>query len=278
MPNNTHSKRTSDVDLPAGNEIMHISNAEEKRVLLPDNEHVHYPVFDTIIRIFNHWNLDPYIFTTPDLKAEEILDTGRKQIEQLTDILLVEKQTGEEIALLDDAYSYLSEDDEPEKSDYIFVFGSKTPLRAEKAVELFKTGLAPKMILSGRGPFYGDENEMTEAEKYAAIALRSGIPEEDIIIEDASITTPDNVRRTLNMLDAKHIPYNSFIVVNSPYTQRRGWCSWRKHLPKNIPIYRVNSETGPNFTRDAWYKNSDGLKVVLGEFVGLRNTIAFNDA
>lgn len=274
---NPHSQRTSDIDLPAGDEIMHISDAEEKRVLLPEKKEVHYPVFSTIISIYEHFGLDPDIFISPNLTPQHILDTGRMHVEKLTKIILNIKLSQKEIHLLQNAYEYLSEEDVPEISEYIFVFGAKTPFRPQKAVELYNRGLASKIIFSGKGPFYSNNVE-TEATQYADIALEAGIPNHALIIEDASITIPDNVRRTLNMMDRLQMPCSSFILVNSPYTQRRGWCSWKKHLPDSVKVHRVNCETGDQFKPTTWYTTEVGLKVILGEFPGLRNTMAFNDA
>lgn len=257
---------------------MHISDAEEKRSLSRDRQVIHFPSFETIKRIYDYYGLDTEIFDTPDLPAQYILDTGGHQIDSLVKTILGKELSNEEIELFKEAYAYLAEEDGPEPSDYIYVFGAKTPLRIEKAIELYKKGFAPKIIVSGRGPFYREEDASTEAERYAELALKAGIPREAVIIEKESITIPDNVRRTLNMMDAQEMPYASFIIVNSPYVQRRGWCVWKKHTSDNVVIYRVNSETGEKFAPDAWYKNEDGLRVVLGEFIKLRNTIAFNDA
>ncbi len=276
---NPHTSRQSHVELPAGDEIMHISDAEDTRIMPPERQNVHYPNFGYIKRIYDYFDIDTAIYNTPDLTAEHILDSGGATTDQLVAKLLVlEVLPAELVELLQQAYEYLAEEDQPQPSDYIYVFGAKTPLRAQKAIELYRQHLAPKIIFSGKGPFYGKSEDETEAAKYAAIAEGAGVPTDAMIIEDASITIPDNVRRTLNMMDDQGMSYNSFIIVNSPYTQRRGWCVWKKHTPDSVDIYRVNCPTGPNFAPDIWYKNEDGLKVVLGEFVKLRNTVAFNDA
>lgn len=275
---NPFSKRTSHIELPKGNEIMHISSAEEKRALLPGREQIHFPDFESIKRVYKAFGLGTEIFEISDMTAETILDQGSKQLDELVKMILKKDLRPEEIKLLDDLYTYLAEEDHPQPSDYIYVFGAITPLRAEKAVELYKKGLAPRIILSGRGPFYGDISKPTEAERYAEIILKAGIPDKALIIEKDSITIPDNVRRTLNIMDLKQMPYNSFIIVNSPYAQRRGWCVWKKRTSESITIYRVNSDTNEKFAAGTWYKNEEGLRVVLGEFIKLRNTIAFNDA
>lgn len=284
LPSNSHSSdhpqtnRTSHTQLPAGDEIMHISNAEEKRELLAERQNVHFVDFSSIKVVYEKFGMDTAIFDTPDLTPQFILDTGNSLTNQLVTTLLQKELSNQEVQLLKDCYSYLSEQDEPQASDYIYVFGAKTPLRIEKAIELYQQGLAPKIIVSGRGPFYGNKQTTTEAGIYSAIAQAAGVPRSAIIVEDASITIPDNVRRTLNMMDANSMPYSSFILVNSPYTQRRGWCVWKKHTPEAVKLYRTNCAAGVKFDSDNWYQNEDGLKVVLGEFVKLRNTIAFNDA
>lgn len=257
---------------------MHISNAEEKRELLEERKGVHFVDFSTIKAVYEKFGMDTALFDTPDLAPQYILDTGNNLTQQLTSILLQKELSKQEVQLLNDCYSYLSEQDEPRPSDYIYVFGAKTPLRIEKAIELYKKGLAPKIIVSGRGPFYDTKQTTTEAGIYSTIAQGAGVPRSAIIVEDASITIPDNVRRTLNMMDVASMPYSSFILVNSPYTQRRGWCVWKKHTPEAVKLYRTNCAVGVKFDSNNWYQNEDGLRVVLGEFVKLRNTIAFNDA
>ena len=278
IPQEPHTSRMSHLELPQGNEVMHISDAEEKRPLLSQKKAVHYVDFSSIRKIYEHYQCDSYIFKTSELGAPEILERGRQETERLVSVIASKIPSKTEIKLLKNAYSYLSEEDKPQPSDFIYVFGAKTPLRPAKAADLYRQKLAPKIILSGRGPFYGKVGDVAETERYAAITLEAGVPNSALIVEDASITIPDNVRRTLNMLDAQHIPYRSVIIVNSPYTQRRGWCVWKKHTPDSVAIYRVNAETSRKFDADHWYKNQDGLKLVLGEFVKLRNTVAFNDA
>lgn len=277
-PRLAYHQRTSHLQLPAGDEIMHISDAEEKRQLLPAKQFVHYPDFSTINMVYKHYGIDSAIFETPDLSPQYILDTGAEQVNSLSKTILKSSLSETEISILSAAYAYLSEEDPIKPADYIYVFGSKSTFRVQKAIELYLQDLAPKLILSGRSPFYGSTSAAPEAQLYAATAIHAGVPESKIIIEDASITLPDNVRRTLNLLDSQKLPYHSFIIVNSPYTQRRGWCSWKKHTTDDVQIYRVNSLAAPRFDRDNWYNNLDGLRVVLNEFVKLRNTIAFNDA
>jgi hypothetical protein len=74
------------------------------------------------------------------------------------------------------------------------------------------------------------------------------------------------------------IGYQSIILVNSSYTQRRGWAIIKKHLPDSVRLYRVNSGTGEQYTRENWYKQENTLRVVLNEFIKMRASVVYNTA
>ena len=127
------SRRTSHAQLPAGNEIMHISAAEEKRALLPERVDIHFPDFSGILEVYSHYNLDPSIFTQENLTADYILDTGAKQVEELVGVIMKKDLSRPELSLLKNLYSYLSEADKAREADNIFVFGAKTPITHSKS-------------------------------------------------------------------------------------------------------------------------------------------------
>jgi uncharacterized SAM-binding protein YcdF (DUF218 family) len=172
----------------------------------------------------------------------------------------------------------LAEEDIPEKSDIIFVFGAKTPFRIEKAVELYHQGFGEKIVISGRGPHYEDAQSTTEAELYARIAMQNGVPLSALITEDQSITIPHNVVCALNLLETAGIVYSSLILVNSPYVQRRGYAHFRKYTPDTIKLLRVNSDTGDKYKRNTWYNNQVGIETILGEYIKAKVAVSLNTA
>jgi uncharacterized SAM-binding protein YcdF (DUF218 family) len=179
--------------------------------------------------------------------------------------------------LFDSAYEYLSEEDNLQASDFIFVFGAKTPLRAEKAAELYKKGLGENVVVSGGSPFYQPDEEVG-ADRYRRILVENGVPQGQIISENRSITMPDNVRSSLNLLDNYGINPRSMILVNSPYAQRRGWSIMKKYLPGSVSLYRVNSDVDQELSKDQWYKQEKSLRVVLNEFIKMRAGVVSNTA
>lgn len=274
-------KRDKFSQLPNSEELKTILEAEAKRGFPEGKEELHYFDFSPLIKLAEHFGVDTQIlvsiYSKDDIGNENLLEKGKGIIEQLKDKILNKELSPEDIEALNNVYDYLTEEDAPEKADLIFVFGAKTPLRIERAVELYKQEMSPKIVVSGRGPHYA-ENSTTEAETYAKIAIDNGVPEDSIVIEDNSITIPDNVRSSLNLLDEKGISYDSIILVNSPYTQRRGWAHFKKYVPDSIKLTRVNSDTGEQYKRDTWYKNPTGIDVIVGEFLKAKVAVSLNTA
>ncbi len=268
--------RTSHTQLPSNDEMMHIAAAEAQRPLAEGKTGVHYVNFDAIGALCAHMGVDTDLFLLDDKTSDTILTKGAALVDTLVPKLLSQPPRADTEKLLQDAYAYLAEEDVPQASDIIFVFGTHSLHRAEKAIELYKQGLAPVLLGSGRGPFYGSTDNETEAQRYSDAAKAAGVPETAIVMEEQSITLVDNIRRSLNLLNDRNQRFDSLIIVNSPFAQRRGWAMWRKYLDDNIKLYRVNCAPGSNSSAEQWFRNQDGLRIVLGEYVKLRNAVAFD--
>ena len=262
-------KRKDFTSLPVKGEINEILEKEAERGL-PEGRKGEYFFHFSIIKTFlNRFGLKDNFFDTELNDFEDISEAVENSKEIILEleskILSLKEYSEDDILLFNKVYEYLSEEEIPEKTDLIFVFGAKTPLRVEKAVELYNKGVSDKIVFSGRGPNYR-ETGISEAEKYRRIAVGSGVTEDSIVIEESSITIPDNVRSTLNLLDYNGVDFSSIVLVNSPYAQRRGYSHFKKYLPDSVKVYRVNCSTGENYQKDDWYKNPEGVKVVVSEF------------
>ena len=228
--------------------------------------------------LLRHLGLADELFTREVATIHEAVARGDALLVSIVSVLTGCKPDSRTRDLLDRCYDYLSEEDVPKPSDLIFVFGGKTPARPERAAQLYAKGLAPRMMMSGGNAIYAQHKDKTEAEIYRDIAIGSGVPVEAIIVESTSITVPDNVRVSLNLLDEMGIQVDSFTLVNSPYTQRRGWALFKKHVPDKVTLYRVNCDTKPEFSRDQWYQQENTMRVVLSEFMKMRASVVYNTA
>lgn len=67
-----------------------------------------------------------------------------------------------------------------------------------------------------------------EAEVFADVAMKLGVPEEVILIENKSTNTGENVIFSKRLLQEKGLDFNSFILVQKPYMERRTYATFKK--------------------------------------------------
>lgn len=119
------------------------------------------------------------------------------------------------------------------KADCIFVLGSHDTRVAEYAADLFLQGYAPYILFSGGfGKLTIDMFKKPEAEIFADIALKKGVPKEKILIENKSTNTGENVSLTKELLAEKGLDFQTFILVQKPYMERRTYATFKKVWPE----------------------------------------------
>lgn len=129
-------------------------------------------------------------------------------------------------------WNYHRLNDTIQKSDCILALGSHDLRVAERAAELYLQGWAPYIIMSGGlGNLTLGVWTEKEADQFAAIAVRKGVPEKDILIENQSTNTGENILFTQKILQQKNLEPQSFIVVQKPYMERRSYATFKKHWP-----------------------------------------------
>jgi uncharacterized SAM-binding protein YcdF (DUF218 family) len=110
-------------------------------------------------------------------------------------------------------------------ADCLFVLGSHDIRVADYAVELYQQGYSPYLLLSGgvvqRNPALGVFWDTTEAEYFARRAAAMGVPDEAILIENRSQNTGENIRYTRKLVESRGLDFESFIMVQKPYMERR---------------------------------------------------------
>jgi uncharacterized SAM-binding protein YcdF (DUF218 family) len=119
-----------------------------------------------------------------------------------------------------------------EKSDVILVLGSNDLRVAEYSAELYLQGWAPLIVFSGNaGALTRERFDRPEAELFAEIALRKGVPESAIMLEAESTNTGENVVFTRRLLESRGIDPESLILVQKPYMERRAYATFMNFWP-----------------------------------------------
>lgn len=172
--------------------------------------------------------------------------------------------TPEITALAKKLWDYHHTNQVPEKSDCILALGSHDLRVAERAAELYLDGFAPLLIMSGGlGNFTKDMWTEKEADKFAAIAIQKGVPENAILIENKSTNTGENILFTQKLLEEKGMYPQSFIVVQKPYMERRSYATFKKHWPDKSLIV-----TSPQISFKEYPTQEISMEKVINIMVG----------
>ena len=119
-----------------------------------------------------------------------------------------------------------------EKSDAILALGSNDLRVAEYAAELYLQGWAPLLICSGNvGALTRGRFGKPEAEMFAEIAVKRGVPREAILTEPESTNTGENVVFTRRLLERRGLDPESIILVQKPYMERRAFATFMNFWP-----------------------------------------------
>ena len=137
-----------------------------------------------------------------------------------------------------------------EKSDAILALGSHDMRVAERAARLFLDGWAPLLIFSGGlGNLTRGLWDQPEAERFAEVAVRMGVLQEKILIENRSTNTGENIRFTRELLEKRKLDPQKFLLVQKPYMERRTYATFKKVWPEKqivVTSPQISFEDYPN--------------------------------
>ena len=147
--------------------------------------------------------------------------------------------------------NFLIVNEVPQKSDIIIVLGGSLRDRVAYGAKLYQSGYADKVLLCG--------GYMKQQ------ALSLGIPESSILVEDQSMTTFENAKYSLKIVQAQG--YKSAAVVTHPYHTRRAGIIFAQFF-KGIDLTICPIPYDPAMTHN-WWKDSSPTRFVISEYLKL---------
>ena len=167
-------------------------------------------------------------------------------------------------------WDYLGMHQEPQKAGCIVGFGNFNTDIARRAAELYHQGYAPKILFTG-GLGRNTEGLLPEPEamRFANVAMECGVPAEDIILEDKSRNTKENIEFTRALLEELGIPHDHILGVHQPFMERRIVAAMGVYWPEqsfsvtspqvSIPEYLVRA-------REQGITENASVSVIVGDF------------
>jgi len=161
-------------------------------------------------------------------------------------------------------WDYQKLNEKLEKADCIFVLGCVDTRLAKRSSELYSDGWAPLILFSGNyGTFSSKDFDKPEAEIFANIALKQGIPRNKILIENKSTNTGENIQFSRELLRKKGYDIKKIIAVTTPFSERRVYVTFKKQWPEMNFIV-----TSPQISFDDYPDNQFSKEKMINTMTG----------
>ncbi|PGC32506.1 hypothetical protein COM11_04845 [Bacillus pseudomycoides] len=147
-------------------------------------------------------------------------------------------------------------------ADVILVPGANHPLLMERAVSLYKQGLAPYILPSGG---YKPHVGTTEWDFLRNIGIANGVPEEAILKEDQAQHTLENARLSLEVLQNTGIDPKKVIIVCKAGHSRRALLCYQAEFPKATEFFVSPVVDRYGITRENWFLSEIGISRIMNE-------------
>jgi uncharacterized SAM-binding protein YcdF (DUF218 family) len=140
--------------------------------------------------------------------------------------------------------------------------------RTRRGIELYRAGFVPKLLLTGGGLL---GRLRPEASRMVDIAREHGVPDRDVLVEDRSANTFQNVKYSLAVLESRRQleALSTIVLVSSEWHMRRVLLTAKKYFPTSVRFVCCPSVEGCN--RENWFKSETCRQVVLHEARILQN-------
>ncbi len=140
---------------------------------------------------------------------------------------------------------YENINDNGKRTIYGLVFGNSMLIneRVRTAVDAYRNNRIKKIIFSGgsNGISNQDNDTIPEAVKMKNLAIELGVNEEDILIDDTSNNSFENVENSFNLIGNENI--SSIAIITSEFHLKRCMAIIKKQFP-NLEIILIPSKDG----------------------------------
>lgn len=164
-------------------------------------------------------------------------------------------------------WDYMKLNQKLEPCDCIIGLGCMDLKVPEVVADLYYKGYADKVIFSGG---YGKKTKKVwqepEAEKFAQIAIKLGVPKEKIYIENQSTNTSENFQFVKQLIQKNKMPIKSCLIVGRPYVEKRSYAVLKKVMPEQKEIIvSENVSCEEYFNRYKGARKREEISVLVGD-------------
>lgn len=165
---------------------------------------------------------------------------------------------------------FLVVSDPPVRADLIYVLGGALDTRPLKAVQLFRSGYAPRIAVPAAESGMAEQLGIrpNNAVEVARLLQRLGVPDSAIVLlrqPGGSTSTLDDARILATYL--RRHQFRRVIAVTSEFHTRRSRWALRKMLA-DLPVdLRMAAADDPRYDVDDWWRHEAGMLDCITEFI-----------
>lgn len=134
-----------------------------------------------------------------------------------------------------------------------------------KAVELYVQGRSSTILMSGGKKTDHNSRSVSEASMMKTFAVDFGVPEKNILIEEESLSTKENMIYSSVLLD-NH--FKKILLVTTRFHMRRAYLMACRYFPDWIQIVPCPADD-TNTLRENWYRTEQGAERARNEVIKL---------
>lgn len=155
------------------------------------------------------------------------------------------------------------------RADLIVALGGDARcLREKRAAELFREGLAPRVVVSGVPSAWGINTG--DAAKRYVVSL--GVPDASVIVLRESWNTRVEALAIAEIMKANE--WRSAIIVTSPFHSRRATHTFERYAVGNTFYSLPLAEQKPEWQRERWWSRRGDMGTTIREMIAWANTVA----
>ncbi len=153
----------------------------------------------------------------------------------------------------------------PARADLIFALGGDNGGRADRVLELYRKGLAPKVLLGAEGAH--SRTRTAYLSWRARYLIDEGLPEGALLFDRRSGSSWDEAVNTLQLM--RTMKMDRVLVVSDPPHMRRLAWGWERVFKGSGKEYVLVASDMEVWDAEHWWRSSLNAQFVFSEYIKL---------
>lgn len=162
-------------------------------------------------------------------------------------------------------FLWIQEDLSP--ADIIYILGGDYEQRIPHAADLYKRGLAPRIVIPREHFIPANKNGGHFSDTSSRLLQEAAVPENAIFMwrVDEGVSSTSDEMRALALYVQTFSQTSKVLIVTSAYHTRRAKYTAERMLPSNVAV-QVSGVEGREWSMQDWWLNPKGKNLVWQEF------------